>query len=109
MEPKLERMLKEADAALIIGDPALRITPERLELEYLDLGAEWFRLTGLPMVFAAWAGKPGIPIEFLSDIASRSYAFGKSRIDEIIELSSLVTLQTVQNSAFVLRNRRLVK
>jgi chorismate dehydratase len=84
-QPVLDSMLSIADAALIIGDPALRITPERLELEYLDLGAEWFRLTGLPMVFAAWAGKPGIPVEFLSEVTSRSYAFGKSRIDEIIE------------------------
>ncbi len=83
--PVLDEMLSEADAALIIGDPALRIDPETLRFECLDLGAEWLRLTGLPMVFAAWAGKPGIPVESLRGVTEGSYQFGKSRIDEIIE------------------------
>jgi chorismate dehydratase len=87
-EPNLERMLSTADAALIIGDPALGITPEELPFEYLDLGAEWFAETGLPMVFAAWAGKPGIPIESLQRITNGSYEFGKARIDTIVEQES---------------------
>lgn len=83
-QPDLEQMLAHADAALIIGDPALRLLPEELPYECLDLGAEWFTLTGLPMVFAAWAGRPGLPLNLLTDITRSSYEFGKAAIDEIV-------------------------
>lgn len=90
-EPVLENMLSEADAALIIGDPALRLTQrwicgERREpqCEWLDLGAEWLALSGLPMVFAAWAGKPGLPLEALQRLTRASYEFGRTRIGDII-------------------------
>jgi predicted solute-binding protein len=84
-KPELQAMLEAADAALIIGDPALRIDPESSPFTCLDLGAEWLALTGLPMVFAAWAGKPGIASEAIRQITAESYAFGKGRIDEIVE------------------------
>jgi chorismate dehydratase len=51
----LPAMLGEADAALIIGDPALRLDPATLPFETLDLGGEWTSMTGLPMVFAVWS------------------------------------------------------
>lgn len=82
--PDLGRMLSEADAALVIGDPALRLSPEELPYEWLDLGSEWLALTKLPMVFAAWAGKPGLPLQPLEAITRGSYTFGKERIDEIV-------------------------
>ena len=53
MEPKLERMLKQADAALIIGDPAL--TVDRSKYICYDLSEEWQTRTGKPFVFAFWA------------------------------------------------------
>jgi chorismate dehydratase len=53
----LAAMLGEADAALIIGDPALRLDPATLPFETLDLGGEWTSMTGLPMVFALWSGR----------------------------------------------------
>jgi predicted solute-binding protein len=84
-EPQLSAMLSEADAALIIGDPALRLSPEELPYESLDLGVEWFALTKLPMVFAAWAGKPGLPVQALEALTRGSYAFGQAKIDEIVE------------------------
>jgi chorismate dehydratase len=84
-EPVLEKMLSEADAALIIGDPALRLNPDELPFAFLDLGAEWLKLTGLPMVFAAWAGKPGLPLYALERLACESYDFGRASLDEIIE------------------------
>src|SRR5437660_2049987 len=55
--PDLAAMLGEADAALLIGDAALAVDPATLPFETLDLGAEWVSLTGLPMVFAVWAGR----------------------------------------------------
>jgi chorismate dehydratase len=53
MEPKLEVMLQNADAALIIGDNAL--TVDRSQYLCYDLSEEWTRHTGKPFVFAFWA------------------------------------------------------
>jgi chorismate dehydratase len=55
--PDLARMLDEADAAVIIGDVALRAMHEapRHGWRVTDLGQAWREWTGLPMVFAAWA------------------------------------------------------
>jgi chorismate dehydratase len=50
-------MLLEADAAVLIGDAALRAThsaPGR-GLAVHDLGQAWRDWSGLPMVFAVWA------------------------------------------------------
>lgn len=84
-EPVLDRMLADYDAALVIGDPALRIDPEVLPYQTLDLGEEWRLLTGLPMVFAAWGGKRGIASSALETITRGSYSYGAERIDEIVE------------------------
>ena len=54
--PGLESMLASADAALLIGDPALFVDYERLGATKIDLGESWTSLTGLPFVWAAWAG-----------------------------------------------------
>ena len=54
--PDLAAMLATADAALLIGDPALRV--DRTGLFVVDLAAEWRALTGLPFVFAVWAVAP---------------------------------------------------
>ncbi len=58
----LDRMLARADAAILIGDPALLALEERSnrfartneELVYHDLAHEWRTLTGLPFVSAVW-------------------------------------------------------
>ena len=83
--PDLQQMLAAADAALIIGDPALRIEPREQPYNWLDLGEEWWKLTNLPMVFAAWAGKHGLDIDDIEAVTTGSYQFGKSRISEIVE------------------------
>jgi chorismate dehydratase len=105
--PDLAEMLTRADAALLIGDPALRIslgieedgragaegeticTAATLgitcsEILYVhDVVGEWRSLTGLPAVLAVWASRreaatPELTADF---IASRD--FGLSRIAEI--------------------------
>jgi chorismate dehydratase len=50
-------MLESSDAALVIGDPALRLAANAAGagLAVYDLAAEWRELTGLPFVFAVWA------------------------------------------------------
>ena len=42
--------------ALVIGDRAFDVKKSQI----LDLGREWNKLTGLPMLFAVWAARPGV-------------------------------------------------
>ena len=66
MAADLDAMLDRADAAIVIGDPALLALEERSnrfertgeELVYHDLAHEWHTLTGLPFVSAVWAVTP---------------------------------------------------
>lgn len=55
--PDLTEMLLEADAAVLIGDVALRAQYEAPPrgLVVTDLGQAWREWSGLPMVFAVWA------------------------------------------------------
>jgi len=55
MPPSLSDMLSAADAALLIGDRALYFEGDESRL---DLGQEWTERTGLPFVWAFWAGRP---------------------------------------------------
>jgi chorismate dehydratase len=52
--PQLAAMLRNNDAALLIGDAALQVTTGSGYLLY-DLAHEWHRRTGKPFVFAFWA------------------------------------------------------
>jgi len=59
--PDLDDMLAHCDAALIIGDNALFQSAAGhggSTIEKIDLGEEWTGLTGLPFVWAFWAGRP---------------------------------------------------
>ena len=70
MAPHLESMLARADAALIIGDIALFLNPQssiddgsairspQSPIRKIDLGELWTSTTGLPFVYAFWAGWP---------------------------------------------------
>ncbi len=55
--PDLESMLAGHDAALLIGDPALFADHRALGAEKIDLGQAWTEMTGLPFVWAFWAGR----------------------------------------------------
>ncbi len=54
-EPSLEHMLENADAALLIGDHAIRASWENQGYRMLDLGEVWNTWTGHWMTFALWA------------------------------------------------------
>lgn len=56
--PNLSAMLAGADAALVIGDNALLWT-KLAGVEKIDLGEAWTSMTGLPFVWAFWAGRHG--------------------------------------------------
>jgi chorismate dehydratase len=59
LPPDLPAMLRRCDAALIIGDYALFADHRAAGLAKTDLGEEWTAMTGLPFVWAFWAGRPG--------------------------------------------------
>jgi chorismate dehydratase len=66
LDADLSGMLKRCDAALIIGDNALFLDPDdphvsgrQSPVQKVDLGETWGVLTGLPFVYAFWAGRPG--------------------------------------------------
>lgn len=87
-EPDLVRMLEVADAALLIGDSALRVDPTELDWPSLDLGEEWTAMTGLPMVFALWSGRRSALGEDLVNLLQGSCHFGLSQLDQIIPLEA---------------------
>lgn len=111
--PDVERMLAEADAALIIGDPALKVDRERYRV--YDLAAEWNRWTGLPFVFAVWAVRPEVELVDLPFYFKSSLRYGLSSVDTLAresaaELgldSSEVRSYLTENLSFFLRDEEL--
>lgn len=71
MPGDLDTMLDRADAAIVIGDPALMALEERAnreertgeELVYHDLAEEWRNVTGLPFVSAVWGAANGAALD----------------------------------------------
>jgi len=113
--PDPSEMLREADAALLIGDPALRISlkmealagkspsgeqccqgdPEDMPvpgfetLFVYDVIHQWREMTGKPAVLAIWAGRrDAVTPEVLADFAA-SKQYGLERIREISEAASI--------------------
>src|SRR5581483_4629647 len=66
--PNLELMLASHDAALLIGDPALKV--DRSRYYTWDLAEEWLRFTGKPFVFAFWAVRNQAAISSGLDLAA---------------------------------------
>lgn len=88
-EPELKAMLNHSDAALIIGDSALRAaTGDRYRY---DLAEEWRILTGKPFVFAFWGVRSGVNLDDPS-VFQQSLAYGETHLDEIVQQQS----QTLQ-------------
>ena len=87
--PELDRMLAAADAALIIGDPALRIDPAALPYPAYDLGKEWTEMTGLPMVFAVWAGPRHVIRPEVVAVFHGSFEYGRAHLEDIIRLDAV--------------------
>ena len=90
VKPDVTAMLDDADAALVIGDPALRVAlePQRTLPGYpavylYDVAHEWREMTGKPCVLALWVARRAVATpELVADfLASKEY--GMARIDEI--------------------------
>ena len=82
-------MFEGSDAALVIGDPAMRLG--ELNVQIYDLAEEWRAMTGLPFVFAVWASTEAGSIAFPEMLAwlLEAKAEGLTRIDEIAAEYSL--------------------
>lgn len=92
--PDLDDMLAHDDAALIIGDNALFLDPADLTegrrgpgdagaIRKIDLGEAWLELTGLPFVYAFWAGPPGALTPADVSALQRARDEGVTRPDEL--------------------------
>ena len=89
--PDLTTMLLEADAAVLIGDAALRATHDApgLGLAVHDLGAAWRDWSGLPMVFAVWAARRSYAAANPGLVKDVHAAFLRSRDDALAHVSEV--------------------
>ena len=110
MSADLDAMLQRADAAILIGDPALMALEEQAnrfertseELVYHDLAEEWVTLTGQPFVSAVWAlagpsvpspsvPSPSVPSPFVpASLDQISHDLIQSRIHGLENIETLV-------------------
>jgi chorismate dehydratase len=103
LDPDPEAMLRQADAALLIGDPALVYRGPAAHV--YDLASEWRKFTGLPFVFALWAGpeKARLGEHVEAFLASRDY--GVAHVDEIAaEYASQLGLSAADLRAYLTEN-----
>ena len=84
MAADLDAMLAVADAAILIGDPALDFALGPHEHEIWDLGAAWFEMTSLPFVYAVWALRRGVENAALRNFLREARDFGLDTLDSII-------------------------
>ena len=111
-------MLRHADAALLIGDPALLALEARDQIEqavgpcdWFDLAHEWNLRTGLPWVAAVWAMRPeslaasGLtPQQLTADLAT-SRDHGLAHIDQLVaEWKGRIALPPETIHAYLSRN-----
>lgn len=94
--PLVDTMLESADAALLIGDPALVASESHPAIEmradqrlyWYDVADEWTTRTGLPWVAAIWALRgealPQTDSKLLIDDLTASRDAGMAHIDELV-------------------------
>jgi predicted solute-binding protein len=78
---RMARDVKERTGAVVIGDHALSLRHRYRCV--LDMGQAWREWTGLPFVFAAWIGQPGIIDARLQQMLHDSLAHGLAARREI--------------------------
>ena len=110
LAPDLGSMLSQCDAALIIGDPALKV--DRSRYHVLDLAEEWRRLSGKPFVFAFWAVReaalaemnPGLDLAAIFQ-SSRDHGLKPAALEQIVrEWSSRLQIAASEVREYLTRN-----
>lgn len=119
LPPDMESMLAAADAALLIGDPALLALEDREARElrtgekllYLDLGRQWHAFTGVPWVSAFWAiraealEETGVPAQTVVDDLQRSRDRGLEHTEDLVaEWSARIAVPTSTIRAYLTTN-----
>ena len=127
--PDLAAMLAVCDAALLIGDPALRLAiaaerhvspardgalvctgaqlglPQFVKLFLYDVAHEWWQLTERPAVLAVWAARPEIATPELAADFAASLAFGLAQLPAICqEASQQLQLPATELSLYLRTN-----
>lgn len=80
--PDLDSMLRYHDAALLIGDAAMRASAKNL-LVY-DLAEQWHEFSGKPLVMAVWAVRRAVANRVSAKTFFDSRADGMAHLEEII-------------------------
>jgi chorismate dehydratase len=101
--PNLDAMLKDNDAALIIGDPAMKIPRERFRI--FDLATLWHDYTSLGFVFAMWMART----KHLERVRATDFAAardeGLAHLDEIAERhAKQIALSPAEIKDYLTRN-----
>jgi chorismate dehydratase len=92
--PDLDRMFADADAALLIGDIALKYYVDVRDFHIYDLGIEWKKLTGKKMVYAVWAVSRSFAemhtelSEYVFEIFRKSMIYSREHLSEIAEYAA---------------------
>jgi chorismate dehydratase len=76
-------MLDVADAALLIGVDALFVVYASFGASKIDLGAQWTEMTGLPFVWAFWAGPETTEAAGVVELLGGAAEAGMAHIQEI--------------------------
>ncbi len=86
----MNRVPKDVDAVMVIGDAALTQPWEERFAHRIDLGRSWFEMTGLPFVFAVWAVRRSFARQYPQGVKravsllQESRKRGEKNMDEII-------------------------
>ena len=83
--PEPASMLERCDAAVLIGDPALRYGLRPLPgIRAVDLVAEWRAWTGLPFVFAFWVARQEVASPELAQLFLEARERGLAAMPQIV-------------------------
>ena len=102
MGPDLDGMLSKCDGCLLIGDRALEESTDNPDLVKMDLGSEWRRVSGHPMVFGVFAARKDSDVELVKSahaaLMERLLKFENDPVtrNEVIKSSSQKSSQTVE-------------
>lgn len=94
-DPNLDLMLEKGDAALLIGDDAMKahqmVKNQELPIQVADLGEVWKEFTGEKMVYAVWVVKKSFAennpdtLNNIVEILHRSREIGLKNIPDLVE------------------------
>ena len=117
MAANLDQMLAAADAAVVIGDPALLALEDRAArlartgeaLEYHDMAVEWRAASGLPFISAVWCVREQaldrVPLAAIADDCLRSRDNGLAHVEDLVaEWSARLPVPAATIRTYLSRN-----